>query len=92
MTAEETLSKELDIPVYELEFKDEAIIVRPSEAISAMLEYAKQEAIEFARWYFKTDWALIEDGAGKYMNIETSETKTMDEIYSLYTAAKQKIK
>lgn len=47
---------------------------------SAMDEYAQQEAIAFAEWILKTNWAEKETW-GRY---DPPSTPTMKELYQLY--------
>jgi len=55
-TKAEILSEKTGIDLPELEYKNEVQIIRPSEALEAMDEYAKQIAQEFAEWCAKNDW------------------------------------
>lgn len=54
-------------------------------------DVAKQEAIAFAEWYFKTDWAITpkEDNPNYYVNIDTGEEMTLPELYTLYLKDKK---
>ena len=85
-------SKEEILKNYLIEVKKTGEHIYNSGVKYAMEEYANQEAIEFAKWYFDTDWGLTEDEEepGHYLNIDTEEKMTLDEIYSLYQTQKEK--
>lgn len=52
-------------------------------ALKAMDEYAKQEAIEFKKWYDQSEWS-------GFMKSNSDERKTLSEIYSIYLSSKPK--
>jgi len=92
-TKSEILSKHTGIDLPELEFKNEVQIIRPSEAIEAMDEYAQQTSMEFAEWKETNKWqrSLRRDifywyQEGNVMFDKPSKYATTCELFSKFEA------
>jgi len=86
-TKAEILSEKTGIDLPELEYKNEVQIIRPSEALEAMDEYAKQIAQEFAEWvdnnrYIQTGNSLWVMGFGQVKN-------TTSDLFAKFMAERQ---
>lgn len=45
---------------------------------------AKDNAVKFVLWCFNTNWSLKADGEGRFIDVETGEKKTIEQIYQLF--------
>ena len=88
---EEILSEATGIPVEDIEFSNEVQIIRPSEALEAMQQFADQEERAFAEWIIKNKWQVGFDRWHKRKYKERGFIyKTTDQLYQEYCKKEEK--